>query len=84
MSFTVENLLRDRMQTHAPSDSERATALLILGLLLAVTTPFLVPTAAGALLVSGMLARARRWPYALFVLVTTAAALALTVTAWVS
>ena len=72
------------MQTHAPSESERATALLIVGLLLAITTPFLVPTALGALLVGGMLARAGRRRYAALVLGTTAAALALTLVALVN
>ena len=72
------------MQTHAPSESERATALLIVGLLLAITTPFLVPTALGALFVGGMFVRAGRFPYAALVLGTTAAALAATVAVFVS
>ena len=72
------------MQTHAPSESERATALMIVGLLLAITTPFLLPTALGALFVGGMLARAGRRPYAALVLVATAAALALTLVALVN
>ena len=69
------------MQTHAPSESERATALLIVGLLLAVTTPFLVPAAVGALVVGGMLARAGRRLYAALVLGTVAVSLLLSLVA---
>jgi hypothetical protein len=80
----MESLLRQRTQAHDASEAERATALTIVGLLLAITTPFLLPTALGALFVSGMLARAGRWPYAVLVLGTTAIALAVTVAALVS
>ena len=72
------------MLTHAPSESERATALLIVGLLLAITTPFLAPTALGALWIGVTLARAGQRARAALVLVATAAALAVTVAAIVS
>jgi hypothetical protein len=61
----------------APTASERATAMLIVGLLLAVTTPVLAPTAAGAVWIGVSLARGGHRLYAAAVLVATAAGIAL-------
>ena len=72
------------MRTHAPSDSERATALLIVGLVLAITTPFLVPTALGALWIGAALVRAGRPRHAALVFAATGAALAIVVAAFVT
>jgi hypothetical protein len=62
--------------SRTPSQSERATARLIVGLLLAVTTPFLVPTALGALWAGASLARDGHRVHAAAVLCATAAGLA--------
>jgi hypothetical protein len=72
------------MRMHAPSGSERATALLIVGLLLAITAPFLVPTALGALWAGVTLVRAGRLRHAALVFAVTAAALAIVVAAFVT
>jgi hypothetical protein len=62
-----------------PAASERAVAQLIVGLLLAITTPFLAPTALGALWVGVALARGGHRAHAAIVLVATAAAVAVVI-----
>jgi hypothetical protein len=59
----MENLMaRQRTHRHAPSEAERATSYLIVGLLLAITTPFLVPAGIGAVWIGVSLVRAgHRW-----------------------
>jgi hypothetical protein len=59
-----------------PSASERAMARLIVGLLLAITTPFLAPTALGAVWVAVALARSGYRAHAAAVFFVTAGALA--------
>jgi hypothetical protein len=61
MSSKMENLVMShhtaRSPASTPSASEQALARLIVGLLLAITTPFLAPTALGALWMGTTLAR---------------------------
>ena len=66
-----------------PSASERAMARLIVGLLLALTTPFLAPTALGALWVGVSLARGGHRVHAGAVFLVTAAALAVVAASYV-
>ena len=54
-------------------------ALLIVGLLLAITTPFLLPTALGAVWAGAALARGGHRLHAALVFVVTAAVLAIVV-----
>jgi hypothetical protein len=77
----MENLVMSQRtaQPGAPSASERATAQLIVGLLLAITTPFLPPTALGALWVGVSLARGGHRVHAGLVFLVTAAVLAIVV-----
>ena len=70
-------MARQSTHRHAPSEAERATSYLIVGLLLAITTPFLVPAGIGAVWIGVSLARAgHRWHG---VAVLAVAAIALTV-----
>jgi hypothetical protein len=59
-----------------PTASERARARLIVGLLLAITTPFLAPSALGAVWIGVSLARGGHRVHAGAVFLATAAALA--------
>ena len=70
-----------RQSTHrqAPTEAERATAYLIVGLLLAITTPFLVPAGIGALWIGVSLARAGHRRHGAAVLLVAAIALAVVV-----
>jgi hypothetical protein len=72
-------MARQGTHRHAPTEAERATSYLIVGLLLAITTPFLVPAGIGALWIGVSLARAgHRWRAAA-VLGVAAVALAIVV-----
>jgi len=75
----VTEMARESIDPEAPSAAERGAARLILGLLLAVTTPFLAPAGLGALWVGVSLLRAGHRLYGALVLVTAAAAAALVV-----
>ncbi|MGH2978134.1 MAG: hypothetical protein ACRDLQ_00675 [Solirubrobacterales bacterium] len=70
---------RESTQPQAPSASARATAQLIVGLLLAITTPFLPPTALGALWVGVSLARGGHRVHAGLVFLVTAAVIAIVI-----
>jgi hypothetical protein len=72
----MENLVRQQARQHAPSASERATAQLIVGLLLAITTPFLLPAGAVALWVGWSLLRAGHRRHGVVVMLVAAVALA--------
>ena len=79
MENLVADMSRERAHPQAPSASERATAQLIVGLLLAITTPFLPPAALGALWVGGLLARGGHRLHAALVFIVTAAVVAIVV-----
>jgi len=62
-------------------ERDRAIGLLIIGLVLALTTPFLLPSGLAALFVSGMLVRRGHQRYAMAVLLPAVFALVFTVLA---
>ena len=70
-----------RQSTHrqAPTEAERATSYLIVGLLLAITTPFLVPAGIGALWIGVSLVRAGHRRHGAAVLLVAVVALAVVV-----
>jgi hypothetical protein len=72
-------MARQGTHRHAPTEAERATSYLIVGLLLAITTPFLVPAGIGALWIGVSLARAGHGWRAAAVLGVAAVALAIVV-----
>ncbi|HZO58625.1 MAG TPA: hypothetical protein VFB51_02940 [Solirubrobacterales bacterium] len=63
------------MSTGQPGERERAIGLLVIGLVLALATPFLLPTGLGAIVVSVMLVRRGYNNFALIVLLPAVFAL---------
>jgi len=63
------------VSTGQPGERERAIGLLVIGLVLALATPFLLPTGLGAIVVSVMLVRRGYNNFALIVLLPAVFAL---------